>query len=155
MRKSRSFSAIGSLSVSDSGKTHPLSCNQFRRRFRDALLVNDYAQSHEYSPLFVEPFDQKNQKPVLNYDSRRFVTAHGHLDSRGFSGGSLQRRLEKPFFAPELSVGTPGSKKPYRLLREILNAPTKQPTIASDFPIPTNLLGRDLGAILNYGRHID
>jgi hypothetical protein len=143
------------FSLADSGKTHPLSCNQLCRRFGFTLLVDRYAQPHEYSPLLVEPFDQKNQKPVLNHSSRRLVTAHRHLDSRVFPGGGIERRTEKPFSAPKLAVGTPAGKELHRLLCEILNAPTKQPTIASDFPIPTNLLGRDLGAILNYGRHFE
>jgi len=143
------------FSLADSGKTHPLSCNQLRRRFGFTLLVDRYAQPHEYSPLLVEPFDQKNQKPVLNHSSRGLIAEYRHLDSRIFSSGSMKGWIEKSFCAPKLAVRAPGGKKLHRSLCEILNAPTKQPTIASDSPIPTNFLDRDLGAILNYGRHIE
>jgi hypothetical protein len=113
------------FSLADSGKTHPLSCNQLRRRFGFTLLVDRYAQPHEYSPLLVEPFDQKNQKPVLNHGPRRLVAEYRHLDSRIASSGSMKGWIEKPFFAPKLAVRAPGGKKTYHLLREVLNAPFK------------------------------
>jgi len=65
----------------------------------------------------------------------------------------MEWRIENSFIAPELSVGTPGSQEIYRLLREILNAPTKQPTAAFDFSIPTKLLDSDLWLILTHAAH--
>jgi hypothetical protein len=99
--------------------------NELAQRFWLPLLVNDYAQPHEYSPVFVEPFDQKNQKPVLNHSSRRLVAEYRHLDSRVSSSGGITGWIEKSFFAPKLAVRTPGGKKLYRFFCEVLNPPFK------------------------------
>jgi hypothetical protein len=97
--------------------------------------------------------DQKNQKCVLYDGTRRLIAEHWHLDNRVFSSSDIKHRADNLFTTSEFSVGTPGCKEFYRLLCQILNPPSEQPTIASDFPIPTKLLYGDPGFIMTHGAH--
>ena len=138
-----------------SGKTHPLSCNQLRRRFRVRLVGRS---SRAISQRLSTCLSSHSTKRIKNAFSTTAPAGSSQstdisivavFPAAACNGGSKNRS-----FAPKLSVGTPGSKELYRLLREILNAPTKQPTAASDFPIPTKLLDSDLWLIVPTA-HID
>jgi hypothetical protein len=93
------------FSLTDSGKTHPLGCNQFRRRFRLALLADRYPQSNEDSPLGLAPFGQEYQKRIFYDRLRRLITADYQLDVGVFSGTNLQTGLKLALVGFEFSMG--------------------------------------------------